>query len=210
MKDEDTKVWFDIETGNLSTYIEEQCKADDEIRKQLSQPLQPTSAMGHAMMNAMMPHGVTVAAHSNTFGHSMPPWTHHDQEKLSVLEKERAIRTRELKLEHFMKLPQSVRQDLVDALTFFDTLNKINNDEAGYTNEHQDMINKRDFQSGRHMSFQGSPYPDGMVIQFDGPYKGFINAHFHPYNNCGLTLEHLVKAHTDQTMEEVVLTPDKP
>lgn len=200
--------WVDIETSNKMTFIDEEQKAIDE----LSQPLSAKTPKGQAIINAMIPNGVPIVAHNNPFNVSYPPqrWSPQDQDKLNAYEQERMVRTRELKLQHFIKMPQSMRQDLIDSLVFFDSLNKMNQDEAGYTNEHQDLINKSNSVHGRNVSFHGSPYPEGMVVQVNGPVKGFIEAHFHPYNACQLTLEHLIKAHTDQTMEEVVLTPDKP
>lgn len=137
-----------------------------------------------------------------------------EQEKLKSLEEDRKRATKQAKINYFKKLPQSMRQQVVDNIMWDSAVRAIDSEEAPKSQEQIDLESKN-HRGGYSPSMGGLSYGGSLggwgnigvsslssqlevEMYGGGRYRGILMPR-------DLTAEELVRAHAEATAEEVLL-----
>lgn len=139
-----------------------------------------------------------------------PTWNNSDEEKLRELQIEHAGTIKQAKLAEFIKIKANVREHIIDSIQFFESVKKINCTGVASPPQLRDMLHKKDMYHSTMTRYNNrcfSPpeydyYANGSIFKLHATNYSCIELE---NSFCGLTLEDLLKAHTEQTVDEEVL-----
>jgi hypothetical protein len=127
--------------------------------------------------------------------------TDEQKTELEELTRQRLLVEKNLKLEAFKQIPAELRQQVIDKLLITKHLHSINTISAPLSDREQLLQEREDRYNRKYRRFALKKQPNSRPI-FNVDYS----IHLEP-TDVGISLDDLLAAHTDATVDEEVLKP---
>lgn len=175
------------------------------------QQKQGIGTSGHTSSNQITI-GNSSTGWSTTTGVSIEQLTPEELEELKDLLEEHELNIKYRKLEEYKKLPPEVRELYINTILMHNSINKINTIDSNSVEKNsrlKELETKHSFfQNQLNYITNGAAFQQSInqwgQVKLSSPY-GPLVGELSPHVIDGLTMEEIIKAHTEACLEETVL-----